>query len=76
MSWRFWDRDGDGVKTADEFFFVIFYPIRMSAYLFCLIYATVNSEHFDSEEFIFLVLSTFGLSGVELFFKYKTGRKG
>lgn len=76
MTFRFWDRDGDGIKTADE----IFYVLKMAFYLglatYCVIVEGLTPEdRFSDFEFISIVTASFGASMYEAFLRLKFGKQ-
>lgn len=75
MTWRFFDRDGDGIKTASE----IAYAVRVTSYVlipWAMIIADIFSDTvFSDVKFIAGLAASFGAATFEIFIKAKYGGK-
>lgn len=63
MTWRLFDIDGDGVKTAKEFFYVV----RTAVYIFSGLWAVLHVSQFSDIQFIATIAASFGASVFETF---------
>ena len=63
MTWRFFDIDGDGIKTAKE----AFYVIRTAVYIFSGLWAVLHVNSFTDIQFIATIAASFGSSVFETF---------
>jgi hypothetical protein len=63
MTWRFFDIDGDGVKTAKE----LFYVIRTGVYIFSGLWAVLHVSQFTDIQYLATIAASFGSSVFESF---------
>jgi hypothetical protein len=70
MSWRFWDLDGDGVKTAMEFFTIL----RIAVYIACGAWASFHPKEYTDIQYIGTLTASFGAGMFEIFLLKWTGK--